>query len=279
MSDIHDSWQTIDEQPVPVRAASTPAEKTGAPHETTEHTPVPAASRRPAAVIGVVLVLSIGFALVQGLSGIVGQVAQNPNTIVLEEGGVEPSTITLKAGDTITWSNEDSIPHVISFETLLDEDDMPLETEALFPQSSIDTVIPISTTPGTYTYISKTAVHITGEIVIETAGSQTVPRPTATIPAPATTTPTVNAPTVTESVSTNPPADVVTDYAATIPVNPHTVGSPDVPLPPRGSASASTTIRSHTPRTNTETGPAVWIVTITSIAALLFVTRKSFRRV
>ena len=279
MSTVHDSWQLIDdEQPVPVHAAASRVAEHDEPHAK-----IPAASRKPAAIAGVTLVLAIGFAMVQGLGGILGQVSPNPLTIRFTEDGAVPDELTVRPGDTVTWVNEDSIPHVLSFATLNDSDGKPLESEALFPSSSTDTVIPATTAPGTYDYISKTAVHISGMIIVEaaTAPVQTSTPPAApvTTPTPVSTTPTPSVPVANDVAEPAVPSDLPPAYEASIPVNPHTVGSPEVPLPPRGAnTTTSNVIRSHTPRTNTETGPALWIVVSASLAALLFVTRRSFRR-
>lgn len=281
MSPIHDSWQTIeDEHSVRIMHKKDAVES----HEEPSKQEIPAASRKPAAVIGVMLTVSIGFLILHGLGGILGQVSvPDPLTIRLTPSGAMPLSLTVRPGETVTWINEDTIPHVLSSETLLDETGEPLETSALFPQSTLETIIPASTLEGTYDYISKTAMHITGEIVVETS-VPAAPQPATT---PVTTTQSASSasavPVAQAPQPTDPTGDVPTDipaYAASIPVNPHTVGSPDVPLPPRAGATttASTIIDTHTPRSNAETGPAIWITGIASIGLLLFVTRRSFKR-
>ena len=77
-----------------------------------------------------------------------------------------PQRVTVKAGTTVTWINEDDIPHTIA------------SSAKLFRSSALDTQDKFSftfTTPGTYDYFCSLHPHMTGAIVVEAAtGSSAV---------------------------------------------------------------------------------------------------------
>jgi plastocyanin len=70
-----------------------------------------------------------------------------------------PHTLTVKAGTTVTWTNEDDIPHVVA-------------GPPTFKSKALDTDDKYSftfTTPGTYSYFCSLHPHMTGSIVVEAA--------------------------------------------------------------------------------------------------------------
>jgi plastocyanin len=77
-----------------------------------------------------------------------------------------PQELKVKAGTTVTWANEDDIPHTVvspnNFRSKV------LDTDGAFSFTF--------TTPGTYKYFCSLHPHMTGTIVVETAtGSITPP--------------------------------------------------------------------------------------------------------
>jgi plastocyanin len=67
-----------------------------------------------------------------------------------------PQKLTVKAGTTVTWTNEDDIPHVVA-------------GPPTFKSKALDTNDKYSftfTTPGTYTYFCSLHPHMTGSIVV-----------------------------------------------------------------------------------------------------------------
>ena len=74
-----------------------------------------------------------------------------------------PARVTVKAGTTVTWDNEDDIPHTIASST------------KLFKSKVLDTDDKFSftfTTPGAFEYFCSLHPHMTGTIVVEaTTGS------------------------------------------------------------------------------------------------------------
>jgi plastocyanin len=77
-----------------------------------------------------------------------------------------PQELKVKSGTTITWTNEDDIPHTLvspnNFRSKV------LDTDGTYAFTF--------TTPGTYTYFCSLHPHMTGTIVVETTtGSITPP--------------------------------------------------------------------------------------------------------
>jgi amicyanin len=74
-----------------------------------------------------------------------------------------PPTLTVKAGTTVTWTNEDDIPHTVN------------ATTKTFKSGALDTDQKFSftfPTPGSYKYFCALHPHMTGTIVVEaTTGS------------------------------------------------------------------------------------------------------------
>jgi plastocyanin len=71
-----------------------------------------------------------------------------------------PQRVTVKAGTTVTWINEDDIPHTVASDT------------KLFKSKALDTGDKFSfifTTPGTYDYFCSLHPHMTATIVVEAA--------------------------------------------------------------------------------------------------------------
>jgi plastocyanin len=72
-----------------------------------------------------------------------------------------PQSVTVKAGTTVTWLNEDDIPHTVA------------ATGKAFKSKVLDTDDKFSftfTTAGTFEYFCSLHPHMTGTIVVEGAG-------------------------------------------------------------------------------------------------------------
>jgi plastocyanin len=71
-----------------------------------------------------------------------------------------PQQVTVKAGTTVTWLNDDDVPHTVASST------------KLFKSKTLDTKDSFSftfTTPGTYEYFCSLHPHMTGAVVVEAA--------------------------------------------------------------------------------------------------------------
>ena len=70
----------------------------------------------------------------------------------------QPGRIQVKAGTTVTWKNEDDIPHTVA------------STTRAFKSKALDTDDSYTftfTTPGVYEYFCSIHPHMTGKIVVE----------------------------------------------------------------------------------------------------------------
>jgi amicyanin len=70
-----------------------------------------------------------------------------------------PTSMTVKAGTTVTWTNKDDIPHGIASSTGAFPKSRALDTDQAFSFTF--------TTPGTYQYFCYVHPHMVGTIVVE----------------------------------------------------------------------------------------------------------------
>jgi amicyanin len=78
-----------------------------------------------------------------------------------------PQRLTVKAGATVTWSNEDDVPHTVA------------SSSKVFKSKALDTGGKFSftfTTPGTYDYFCSLHPHMTGAVVVEAASGSNAAR-------------------------------------------------------------------------------------------------------
>jgi len=86
-------------------------------------------------------------------------------TVKIENFTFAPQNLTVKIGTTVTWDNEDDIPHTIASST------------KLFRSNALDTGDRFSftfTTPGVYQYFCSLHPHMIGTIVVEPAAGAKV---------------------------------------------------------------------------------------------------------
>ena len=78
----------------------------------------------------------------------------------IDQFAFHPQRITVRAGTTVTWTNEDDVPHTVA------------SSGKLFKSKALDTEDKFSftfTTPGTYDYFCSLHPHMTGAVVVEAA--------------------------------------------------------------------------------------------------------------
>jgi plastocyanin len=87
--------------------------------------------------------------------------AQAANAEVqIDQFAFAPQRVTVKAGTTVTWINDDDIPHTVASSSKSFKS-KPLDTKDKFSFTF--------TTPGTYEYFCSLHPHMTGAIVVEAA--------------------------------------------------------------------------------------------------------------
>ena len=101
------------------------------------------------AFVGSVLAGGVLFARAEG----------TPNTVTIDNFSFTPATLTVKAGTTVTWTNQDDIPHGIG------------SANNAFPKSkALDTDDSYSftfATPGTYQFFCYLHPKMVGSIVVQ----------------------------------------------------------------------------------------------------------------
>jgi len=111
------------------------------------------------AVLGGVLGLAAGFAVMAtDLSTVMA--APESAEMKIDNFTFAPQSLTIKAGTTVTWTNEDDIPHTV------------VATAKAFKSKVLDTDDKFSftfTTAGSYEYFCSLHPHMTGTIVVESA--------------------------------------------------------------------------------------------------------------
>jgi amicyanin len=81
-------------------------------------------------------------------------------TVKIDNFTFDPPRLTVKAGTSVTWYNEDDIPHTV------------VASGKAFRSKTLDTDDKYAftfTTPGTYEYFCSLHPHMTGTIVVEAA--------------------------------------------------------------------------------------------------------------
>jgi plastocyanin len=79
-------------------------------------------------------------------------------TVTIDNFTFEPQRLTVKAGTTVTWVNQDDIPHALA------------SNAKIFKSKAVDTDDKFSftfATPGVYEYFCSMHPHMTGTIVVE----------------------------------------------------------------------------------------------------------------
>jgi plastocyanin len=218
-----------------------------------------AMSRQPAAIIGIALVIGIGFMALDGHSLFTAQVTQADATVHITAGGADPTDVTIRPGQVVRWINDDQIPHVLSSADLPTADGKEFLTSAVFPGDSIDYVAPATATAGSYEYVSKTSESVAGTIIIEgSTGAAPISTSRSSVA-------TISSSSSSRIVQTTP----ATPLPAGLLVNPHTVG---------GAKATGPAVTHHTPTTTSQTGPkTLWFIVLGSIGILVITTRKYFR--
>jgi plastocyanin len=109
---------------------------------------------------------AVAAALLAATSTFPAASAQAADTnIIIDQYTFTPQRVTVKAGTTVAWINDDEIPHTVASST------------KVFKSKALDTSDQFSftfTTPGAYQYFCSMHPYMTGAIVVEAAtGSST----------------------------------------------------------------------------------------------------------
>jgi plastocyanin len=125
----------------------------------------PAPRRRQIALLlgaaGVSALLAAALPELTAAGEAVVQAAASPATVKIDNFTFAPGTLTVTAGTTVTWKNEDDSPHRIG------------DQAGTFKSAALDTDDTFSHTfasPGEYPYICTIHPYMVGKIVVKPAG-------------------------------------------------------------------------------------------------------------
>ncbi|MBU0766375.1 hypothetical protein KKF55_01135 [Patescibacteria group bacterium] len=306
---MHPHWHETskEEQTVPVHSTN---EQSSNESQLSSGIPV---SRKPAAVLGMLIVSSLAFTYYHESSIIMGQVSDSSPIIHITENGVDPESVTVHQGQTITWINEQAIPHILESLDLCNPDGDCLYTPTVFPGEQINFEISDDIASGTYTYSSVISETVNGEIIVA-EGVATLPTSESQEPAdelppdklPPTPPLLPTAPLTPPSDTSDPPVadepiDILSNTPETFTTTPPTTPPTQLPVPKANiptnpnidrnlslntnvigksnQISSPPPINSvHKPFSQPETGASSWIVFALSIIGLTWITRRTFAK-
>src|SRR5260221_4254421 len=96
--------------------------------------------------------------LLVGATPQLAQATTSEVTVKIENFTFAPADLTITPGTTVTWVNDDDIPHAV------------VETEKTFRSKALDTDDRFSftfTTPGEFSYFCSLHPHMTGKITVK----------------------------------------------------------------------------------------------------------------
>ena len=111
--------------------------------------------------VGVTALLAAALPKLTAAGEAVVQAAASPATIDIDNFAFAPATLTVAAGTTVTWKNEDDSPHRIG------------DKNGTFKSAALDTDDTFSHTfaaPGEYPYICTIHPYMAGKIIVKPAG-------------------------------------------------------------------------------------------------------------
>lgn len=244
--------------------------------------------------MGIVLVSALSLTYFHSTSSITRQISNGSPIVKITDKGMEPKLINAALGDVIKWTNEDSMPHILTSATLCNDNRECLSTPTIFPGDEAAFTIPMDITPGTYSYNSVIAEHVKGEIDISGAAAITTG---GTNREPAYRAPEVPPP-VKDSMPAfpndfgfvpdkpktfaPPPAVPIATTTSGIPINPNSGKSFAMPttsaVQPETHTGAPPIVTGHKPISQPQTGAGTWVVVVMfvlSVAGLMVKTRRS----
>jgi plastocyanin len=125
----------------------------------------PALRRRRIALllgaVGVTALLAAGAPELTAAGEAVVAAAASPATVQIDNFAFTPATLTVTAGTTVTWKNEDDSPHRIG------------DKNGTFKSAALDTDDTFAHTfaaPGEYPYICTIHPYMVGKIIVKPAG-------------------------------------------------------------------------------------------------------------
>jgi plastocyanin len=101
---------------------------------------------------------ALGFAALLAIAGLAPSAHAEEPTVKIDNFTFNPPSLTVTAGTTVSWRNEDDIPHTVASATKV------FKSKALDTDDSYTFTF---TTPGVYQYFCSLHPHMTGKVVVE----------------------------------------------------------------------------------------------------------------
>lgn len=99
----------------------------------------------------------LGATVTAGFFLLGGSTAQAKSvSVTIDEMAFSPSTITIEAGDTVTWTNADDVPHTVT--------GTAFDSGTIQPGGSYSRTFP---TPGTFSYHCALHTSMTGSVIVQ----------------------------------------------------------------------------------------------------------------
>ncbi|MDD4628219.1 MAG: hypothetical protein PHE68_02375 [Candidatus Peribacteraceae bacterium] len=161
MTELHPNWDATDkgEEIIPVHAAAADEPLPEPPHVTSM-------SRQPAAVAGILISISIGFALYLGIGPSANGGVASGTTVHITASGFTPAQISVTQGEEITWINDVQSAQALQSDELCTTARQCFATSLFAPGSAAGLVITPDFMPGTYRYYSITTQGMEGSITV-----------------------------------------------------------------------------------------------------------------
>ena len=258
-------------------------------------------SRKPAAIVGITMVLLLGLSFFGGLQTLTGQLTGSNVVVHITESGMVPASIHVEQGTTVQWINDHSDPQILESRDLCNDAGECLFTPTIFPGDNVEFTVTKDIAAGNYTYGSVTHTELMGQVTVETAQSapsgigsmeHTVldelarvaeevvaddlpaQRTAAVLPS---TQPTMAQENVEVPTAETAPVPTQNVQKQSIPTNTNTVagrtahtGAPsEVPLAQQG----------YKPFTQPQTGPSTWVAAVLLLVSISILTWRTRRTV
>jgi plastocyanin len=102
--------------------------------------------------------LAAAAAVALGAAALTSAVAASPATVTIDNFDFSPMTLTVAAGTTVTWTNNDDIPHTVR------------AVDGSFHSKAMDTADSYSFTfakPGVYSYFCSVHPKMVGKVIVK----------------------------------------------------------------------------------------------------------------
>lgn len=185
MTDLHPHWHSTGDDEGVIRPSAPepePVSESGGVHIN-----IQPASRLPAAIAGIAIFTVLGITLAGGWRAVsdtfTAQVGGSGSSTSSSAGaltpveihisgssGFQPESVTVRPGQQIIWINDQSIPHILTSQTLRDGSGAYVNTPAIFPGARITFTVGPRETNRQHIVTSTTDQTLVGTVIVSASG-------------------------------------------------------------------------------------------------------------